>query len=158
MPPFLRQSFSRKFCRGALSIMMAFWLTLTTIGVSSVGGVSSVAGSPEEGQCSCDVQIRRSNNCCCHQKISCCQRKTSCCTVEKRPKSQPQQDDPSETPQFNTFCGTSVPAGAIINREPRLNMASLVSNSLSPSGQSVEILDDILCGSTKTVDLPPPKV
>lgn len=158
MPLFLRQFFSRKFCRGALSIMMAFWLTLTTIGVSSVGGVSSVVGSPQEGQCSCDVQKRRSSNCCCHRKTSCCQRKTPCCTVGKRPESQPQQDDSPETPQLNAYCGASIPTGAIINREPRLNTMSFVSNSLSLSGQSVEILDDIFCSSTKTVELPPPKV
>ncbi len=156
MPLFLRQSVSRKFCRGVFSIAMAFWLTLTAFGFSNFGGVTSVAGSSQVSQCSCDIQKRRSNNCCCHPKKSCCQRKTSCCIDGKAAKSQ--QKESPETPQLNSYCGTSIPVGALPNREPRLNAMKLLLTPLIFTGQTVEILDDMLVGTTTIIDPPPPKV
>lgn len=148
MTIFRRQSVLRVFCRGAFCITMAFCLTLATVGTSSLGGITSVANSPQGHQCCCDIQKQRSNNCCCH-------RKKSCCATKDSPK--PQKDDPLETPQFNAYCGTSIPAGAIINNEPRLNTISFTLDPLSSSWQTVEILDDTLFGSTRSVELPPPK-
>ncbi|WP_417848680.1 hypothetical protein [Thalassoglobus sp.] len=147
----------KEFCRGGFCVLLTMWMVLTTVGFSSASfDLSSAAvGANPIHNCCCDLQKQRSSNCCCYP-VKASGASKSCCVGGS--EEEPQQDDTEPShPQFNSYCGTSVPTGTIINREPRLDTERLVSTpDLHLDGLLVHV-DETSASLFDVIDPPPPQ-
>lgn len=141
--------------RSLLSSFMVLWMLTVSTGISTGGWPSSIQN------CRCDLQSRRSQNCCCFpgksdRHLSCCSQKSG----EKNTSQKPRERKTSEEdgpPQYNSSCGVPIENGLLIDREPRTTGHGFTPSLVASQTEILNFDSDLLPRVFASIELPPPE-